>query len=217
MYVQDLVDFVRQNMLDDTVEPYLWSDDTLSLLAKEAERQACIRADLLIDSTTYYFDTIKGTDLYPISNNIIRPLKLFYNNNGITIEVFKYGIGKNTVLNTEGIPYQYRFVDNNTIKLYPTPDNVYHINIIASIYPPNTSQFNFDISEQYQSDLKYYIAGQALLTQDLDAKDINKAQFFLSKFDEAFGLPKDYKSLQRERLGANVESPNSYAKVFGFE
>jgi len=218
MYVQDLVDFVRENLLDDTVEPYLWSDDTLALLAKEAERQACIRADLLINSTDYSFDTVKGQAEYQMSNDIIRPMKLTYSTGGINVEVFKYNLGKGIALSdVEGLPYQYEFVDNNTIRIHPTPDGIYHIKVIASIYPPNTSPAEFDIPAQYHLDLRYYVAGQALLTQDIDAQDTGKAQLLLNKFDEAFGLPKDYKSLQRERLGANMDTPNSYAKRFGFE
>lgn len=217
MYVQDLVDFVRQNLLDDMVEPYLWSDDTLTTLAKEAEKQACIRADLLINSTDYSFDTVKGTKEYSILNDIIRPLKLKYSVNGLGVELFKYGIGKiHYSPDIEGMPYQYDFIDNNNIRLYPIPDDIYHIGVTASIYPPNTSQATFDIPEQYHLDLRYYVAGQALLTPDIDSQDTGRAQLFLSKFDEVFGLPKDYKSLQRERLGANKDTPNSFAKQLGF-
>lgn len=38
---------LRQNVLDDTVEPYLWSDETLNRFLNNAVREACIRARLL--------------------------------------------------------------------------------------------------------------------------------------------------------------------------
>lgn len=51
MTLADLIDIFRERA-EDTAQPYLWSDDTLLRFASEAQRQACIRAHLLRDSTT---------------------------------------------------------------------------------------------------------------------------------------------------------------------
>lgn len=47
----EIIDIFRERA-EDTERPYLWSDDTLMRYGGEAERQACIRAHLLRDSST---------------------------------------------------------------------------------------------------------------------------------------------------------------------
>lgn len=51
MTLAELIEIFRERA-EDTAQPYLWSDDTLLRYASEAQRQACIRAQLLRDSTT---------------------------------------------------------------------------------------------------------------------------------------------------------------------
>ena len=217
MLVPDLIEYVRTFLLDDNVEPYLWSDDILTTLAKEAEKEACIRANLIIDSSTYSFDTVADTDTYTLSDNIIKPIKLITNNGDYEYELFKSNLGKTIGYSAiKGAPYQYRFIDNNNIKLYPIPDDIYSIKVIASIYPLKTKITEFDIPEQYHLALGYYIAGTALLAEDIDAVDVQKSALMFEKFAEAFGLPKDYKSIQRERFANNREMAVSNAKSFGF-
>jgi hypothetical protein len=216
MLVSDLVDYVRNFLLDDKVEPYLWSDDILTTLAKEAEKEACIRANLLIDSSTYSFDTEVGVDTYQLSDNIIKPIKLIVRSDAYEYELFKTNLGKPVGYSPiSGLPYQYTFLDNNNIRIYPIPDDTYHIKVIASVYP-SADNISFSIPERYQIALGYYVAGTALLAEDIDATDVQKSAIMLEKFAEAFGNSKDYKSIQRERFANNSEKANSNAKSFGF-
>lgn len=52
MLGSELVQQLRESVLDDTVEPYLWSTPELLRSLNYAERQACRRAQLIIDSVT---------------------------------------------------------------------------------------------------------------------------------------------------------------------
>lgn len=217
MTVDELVAFVRKNLLDDTVEPYLWSDDTLTQLALEAEKEACRRAHLLVDSSTYSFTTIPEQDEYTVSNKIIKPLKLILHTGNQ-----QYPLDKNSLANVpsitkdKGMPIQYEFMDNHHIKFYPIPDKEYFIQVVASVYPPEDNGMNFYIDEQYHLYLGYFVAANALLSQDLEATDQQKALNFLNLFDMKFGTPRDFKSLQREKLSNNTSMTLSSAKTFGF-
>lgn len=51
MTLQELIRLFRAEV-DDTVEPYLWSDEEAIEYANDAELQACRRARLLLDSST---------------------------------------------------------------------------------------------------------------------------------------------------------------------
>ena len=49
---EELVDYLRESILDDVLNPQLWSDSELLRFLNYAEVQACRRAHLLIDSAT---------------------------------------------------------------------------------------------------------------------------------------------------------------------
>jgi len=50
MELQELIDELRVNRLDDTVAPYLWTDEELTGYLNDAVRQVCIRQRLLVES-----------------------------------------------------------------------------------------------------------------------------------------------------------------------
>lgn len=217
MTVDELVAYVRQYLLDDTVEPYLWSDDVLTQLAHEAEKEACRRADLIIDSVSYSFSTVKNQADYHLSPKIIKPVKLILYDGNQQYPLSKTSLADvPSITQDKGMPIQYEFMNNNTIRLYPIPDKEYYIQVIASVYPPSDNDMNFFIDEQYHLYLGYFVAANALLSQDLEASDQQKAMNFLSLFDRKFGSPKDFKSLQREKLSNNISMAFSRAKNFGF-
>lgn len=63
---------------DDTKKPYLWSDDAIRAWLNEAEREACRRGKLLVDSTTTeicYLTVAKGDPWLPYDQRIIRVLR----------------------------------------------------------------------------------------------------------------------------------------------
>jgi len=75
-----LRELLRQE-LDDTIKPYLWSDIELDAYLNEAEREACRRARLLVDSSTAAVCQISlaiGTATYARDSRIIaiRRMKL---------------------------------------------------------------------------------------------------------------------------------------------
>lgn len=49
---KQLIEHLRESVLDDNVIPYLWSDQELLRLLNYAEVQACRRAHLIVDATT---------------------------------------------------------------------------------------------------------------------------------------------------------------------
>lgn len=52
MELSALITRLRRDRLDDTVEPYLWSDNALIDFINDAVRQVCLRARCLVDTET---------------------------------------------------------------------------------------------------------------------------------------------------------------------
>jgi hypothetical protein len=83
---QDLVDELRETYLDDKVVPYNWSDIELLKYCNRAEKQACRRAYLIIDSTTPT-DGTSGTSGNPICQLTIVPNIALYNLSPLVLQV----------------------------------------------------------------------------------------------------------------------------------
>jgi len=67
--------------LDDVNPPYRWADSTLVLYINEAEREACRRADLIIDKTTDTYcrvPLIAGHPRYTTNAKVLRVLAVNY-------------------------------------------------------------------------------------------------------------------------------------------
>lgn len=86
MIGSEIIGTVREGVLYDNGTPFLWSNPLLEKYLNESEREACRRADLLIDSTTINdsestplplckLNVIGGTATYSLSKKIIRILK----------------------------------------------------------------------------------------------------------------------------------------------
>jgi hypothetical protein len=69
---QDLLDELRNDILDDASVPYLWNDPFLLRILNRAEQQACRRSYLLTDSTTIK-DGVGGTSGDPVTQITIVP------------------------------------------------------------------------------------------------------------------------------------------------
>lgn len=74
MTLEELVAAARLK-LDDAVLPYLWTTDELVNYANEAEREACRRANLIVDRTTAAYcriAVVAGKYLYTLPNKILQ-------------------------------------------------------------------------------------------------------------------------------------------------
>jgi len=216
MLVTDLVSLVRTLYLDDTVEPYLWSDDVLTTLALQAEVEACKRANLLINSSDYNITTTEGIDIYNLSSNIIKVVRAEVVVGNIVTEIVRKPLCETGYIKVKGSPLYYEYIDNNSVRVYPIPDKTYEIKLYASVLPTTTEMDEFQIPSQYHNNLGYYVAAKALLSADLDATDTTKARYFEELFDRSFGSAKDAKSLTREKYYSNDKQVLSSSKKFGF-
>lgn len=73
MNIGELMDIVRADYLDDANSGHLWPDTFLLRSFREAERQACNRANLLFDDSTRQLTQIKlldGKASYPLSQKV---------------------------------------------------------------------------------------------------------------------------------------------------
>ena len=81
MLLTDLIKTLRNQYLDDVAEPYLWSDDNLVSYIIDAEKEACERANLIIDDTTpaiCLFPVQVGVIGYSLNSNVLLVKRVSY-------------------------------------------------------------------------------------------------------------------------------------------
>lgn len=97
MTATEIIKVIREGILYDNATPYLWSDDLLEIYLNQAEREACRRANLIIDDSTASdseavplplctVNVVAGTSVYTLSKKIIRIKNCTPSWNSIDIE-----------------------------------------------------------------------------------------------------------------------------------
>ena len=193
MTIADLVTECIEDILDDNDRAQgdeLWSDAKLTRYAKEAIKELCTRASVLIKNTTV--SVVAATSEYSI-NSYIRQIYtanltladyplIQKTNEELTL---KYGRAWRLAA---GTPTHF-IRENHTIKLYPIPIANDTLTIKAT-HIPATADYETDlalISPAYHKTLLYYMAYKSLLTNDADAGLQAKAADYLAMFEKEAG------------------------------
>ncbi len=199
MTFNDLILIMRQDYLDDAEEPYLWSNAALLRYLREAEKQACMRGELLFDNTTPSVCEItltNGVQSYTISPKLTQITNVFWNGQPVT---------HTTPENLDALLPTWRTTDGTSI-LNKALFYVIQGRKISSAPIPNAADALLgalkiegyrlpisdeseepEIPEEFHHDLIYYALHKAYSKNDSDTKDEVKAKEHLFYFDALYG------------------------------
>lgn len=183
--------------VDDTAPPYLWSDAELMDHANEAEREACRRARLLMDSSTAAVCQIavsNGTATYALDSRVIfiRRARLASETDPLVqmsyrdLDEQRYGWEDDT-----GTPTGY-VLDWETGKLRfdytPDADNTLNMTVIRDpLVEMNDVEDSPEINERYHRSLIHWMKYRAYTSDDDEKRDDAKAARALAWFEQEFG------------------------------
>jgi hypothetical protein len=209
--------------LDDTVQPYGWSDDELNGFINEAVNEAALRARLLIDSTTAdccTVDVTLGTATYALNAAVFEVKRVVITDNNRKLCRVGYEDLDRNRLDWEddtGMP-EYYFLDNEqlgvtSLVLYPVPDadltlnlTVFRLPLAAMAQDEDTNE----IPERHQSDLLHWACHLAYLKQDADTLNSSKADYYEQKFTQAFGLKQNAELVDWRRKHRKIHVQGQY-------
>lgn len=196
MKLNDLIDICRIEV-DDAVKPYLWSDDELIEYANDAELEACRRGRLLIDSSTAeicQIALVADTATYALDPRVqfirrarltgMRPLKR------MNLQDMD---GWNPWWEDAAASTPSAFIpdfETGKIRLYPTPDADYTLNLMVVRDPlqeMNDDSDTPEIAPRYHRSLRFWMMHRAYLKKDADTNDPKKAAESLALFEQEFG------------------------------
>lgn len=196
MQLTDLITLFRQEA-DDTVEPYLWSDDELLDYANDAEQEACRRARLLVDSSTPAVCAVAvtaGDLLCALDARVIfvrrarfaggRPLQR------LTMQDMEdrnpYWLDAQASTPTVFVPDY----ETGKLALYPPPAaaGTLRLTVVREPLQPMTDgQDTPEIAARYHRALRHWMLYRAYSKQDSQANDPKKAADALALFEQEFG------------------------------
>lgn len=199
MQVSKLITQVREDYLDDTnSDAYLWSDASLLRKFTEAERQACNRANLIYDDSTYYtsLTLVSGQASYDLDPKITVVENIIFDGD-IVVKKTREELDKlQPTWRTDtgmadkviyavitGKQIRFNYIPDATdagevvsLEVYRLPD----VDITSASQEP-------EIPEEYHRDLIYWVLHECYKKQDVDTFNQEKSDSFLARFDGVFG------------------------------
>jgi hypothetical protein len=207
MEVSNLIEISR-NLLHDTKIPYLWSDAELESYIDEAQKEACFRANVLIDATDNEICKIPispNVNLYKYSPYIINifEVKLASSKENlqkiIDLDKFKEEVGFP--------PTHYSLSKHQYIEIYPTPNTSDILEMVVSRIPKRSVvDAPLEIPEIHRTGLLDWVLFRAYMKQDAETYDTDKAQLHLSMFVANFGEKPTVKTiLNRKKYAMDLK------------
>jgi hypothetical protein len=199
----DLLSYARMR-LDDTVQPYLWSDAELTRYLEDAESEAAERARLLVVSGVAEYCAItleEGTASYELD-----PLVFWVEKARVSSE--RYPLTRTSrermdadFLNWEddsGTPERF-FVEDGTITFHPVPAGAGTANMTVCRLPVSPMGTSPEIHARHHMRLLDWVMRQAFMKRDSDTFDEKRAMLHESLFERSFGKKWDAEQQRRQR------------------
>lgn len=191
-----------RDVLDDSAEPYRWSDAKLTTWLNEAVKEACLRGRLLrdtdIDTAVTQVSVVANTQTYEIDNTIliVRRAQLLESARRdplcrTTIEQLDQHLYN---WRTDVREPRYCAVNYSTrrLTLAPVPDQSYTLQLTVDRVPTESEELVSDsdipvIQEIYHSDLKHWVAYRAYERRDEETVNDGASMRHLEIFTRRFG------------------------------
>jgi hypothetical protein len=217
MLVPDLIVALREDFLDDKRKPYLWEDDQLLRYLNQAELQACLRAELIKDSTTAEDNddnplcslaVVSTTASYLVSPKIIRVISLKPAALSCTLTQKTVGEMDAQINNWRAdsgdlVFFIFGDVERDRLTFYRKPSANDTAALIVARYPladmtiSDTS--SPEVPEEHHYDLLDWAAHLAYRKPNSDTFNLPMSQMYEQSFTRKFGPLPTAKQLQRRR------------------
>lgn len=205
---------LREDYLDDTVAPYLWSDTQLTRFLNRAQEEACMRQRLLVDVDTSAICEVTLVDAqseYTLDSRIVLIEAIRYGTNTILTKRSRAELDRNEPYWRERTGDIDTYLQRDlTIRLIPTPTTSDDGNTIylrvwrMPLADMSSGTDEPEIPAQYHRELIWFALGEAFSLPDEDTQDVRRADFYHARFDRAFGPYLGADVLAHKRREADV-------------
>ncbi len=197
MDFSEIENSVRQTLDDNSNIDKLWSQDDILEYARDAESEACERADLIVDNTSSLTDIAVNTSTgtYGLAGTVIAIKSAIMSLGSIPLMETTEEVLDNTESGWRtktGTPRSYIKTPTNNIILYPLPIVADTINMTVSRFPntPMVVTGSPEVGDRYHAGLLEWILHRAYMKNDSETLNVGKAADHKKKFVEFFGPKK---------------------------
>lgn len=175
---QELLTYLRDDILHDSSEPYLWSDALMFRMLSEAESKFARATYALLDNTQTITTEI-GVAEYALPTGTVFVASAAVSTSARDMQDYTRRFLPTNLTTATGEPSLFIHDEvADSIRLYPVPDAVVTINLRIARLPadPITSFSTPEIPEQYHLDLAEYAAWRLLQNNDRDGSNTGASE-----------------------------------------
>lgn len=198
MKARDIIRIWRSDV-DDTAQPYLWSDEEALDFLADAQNEACRRARLLVDSGSSEITRIvlvSGQSQYQLDPRVLfirkariaGSMPLARKNEQDMADVDPYW--EDAAQSTEPRVFM-ADTDTGFVRFWPTPDTDGSIVLMTVVRDPlveiKTPEDQPEINPRLHRSLRFWMTYRACMKPDEETFDPKKAEQALSLFEQEFG------------------------------
>lgn len=223
MKLEELIEEARERV-GDLAAPQKFSDTRWTRFANEAEREACRRARLLVDSTTEACCKVTlaaGTATYNLSSKVLFVRRATITGQSLPLcrlhhkDLDKAGTEWMTEQG-EVVGWVVGLDKHSTLRLYRVPEaigtawlTVQRLPLADMVTPADDSP---EVDERYHLSLVDWMAYRFFSTPDPDVRDDKKAGEALAQFEREFGpaMPAIEEAWAQEHYGLQEDDGNVY-------
>lgn len=206
----ELLSYIRIDILRDATVPYLWSDALIyRRLSKAQELHARKTYSIVDDAQT--ITTVASASTYALPDGALHVLSARVSTQSHDMGSYTRKAIPNHLTDSTGMPSIYALDEaTGLIRLYPTPDAVYTINLRIARLPASdiVSYATPEIPLRYHFDLASYVAWQCLQDNDVDGSGVKASSRHEADWEQAVAGAK--RELYRLQLGPNPSAVSSW-------
>lgn len=206
----ELLSYVRTDVLRDAVAPYLWSDSLLYRRLSKAQELHARHTYSIVDDTQT-ITTVASAPIYTLPDGTLHVLSARVSTQSHDMGSYTRKAVPNHLTDSTGTPSIYTLDEaTGLIRLYPTPDGAYTINLRIARLPASdiVSYAAPEIPVRCHLDLASYVAWQCLQDNDADGSGEKASTRHEADWYQAISDAK--RDLYRLQLGANPSAVRSW-------
>lgn len=195
---------------DDSVAQLRWSNEELTRLITQAQRNACRSADLIKDAYSFTPTSIvSGTQEYALDSTIYRVKQARLTSTGkslIETSIEDLIDSRDDWTASSGTPTHYALdLTSGNIVLYPNPDANDTMQLVVYRYPllalnwETAETQTCELRDEHQIPMLYGAAYLAYQKDEANTFDPNRSEYFRQMFEREFTVSTAYSESRRTR------------------
>lgn len=209
----ELVEYIRTDLLLDTASPQLWSDDLLLRYLIEAENVFARKTYALLDadSSVTQIALVADTATYALDDKILYVFSAYIDGQPCDLTSYTRRFIPNQLISSTGTPRIFTMDEAaQVIRVYPVPDAAYTLKLRVARLPLDdlTVDSEPSIPPQYHIDLPEYVAYRCLKNSEVDGSNLGSSAEYKKSWDGRLTAAK--REYYRIRMGVNATAQNNW-------